>query len=72
MQPYKVSSPVIDWRSVGGVQGLDWVWEMLRLVLAPGLPAGGRLPTLLFYDQTEGLSATSWLAIENAIVVHDR
>ena len=24
----------------GGVQGLDWVWEMLKLVLQPGLPAG--------------------------------
>ncbi|KAK9837380.1 hypothetical protein WJX84_006958, partial [Apatococcus fuscideae] len=54
------------------LKGLDWVWEMLRLVLEPGMPTKGQSPTLLFYDQTEGLSATSWLAIENAIVVNDR
>ena len=53
-------------------QGLDWFWEMLKLVLASAVLPGRDLPKLIFYEHLSHLSRDTWLGFERALVVHNR
>ena len=53
-------------------QGLDWFWEMLKLVLAGAVLPGRDLPKLIFYEHLSHLSRDTWLGFERALVVHNR
>jgi len=53
-------------------QGLDWVWEMLKLALAPAVAENRHLPRLLFYEQLDNFDTSAWLGFEAVLVVHDR
>ena len=53
-------------------QGLDWFWEMLKLVLASAVSPGRDLPKLIFYEHLSHLSRDTWLGFERALVVHNR
>ena len=53
-------------------QGLDWFWEMLKLVLASAVPPGRDLPRIIFSEHLSHLSRDTWLGFETAIVVHTR
>lgn len=54
------------------VQGLNWVMDMLRLALRPGLASPQALPRMLFADELESLDPTAWLALERVLLVHTR
>ena len=54
------------------LQGLDWFWEMLKLVLASAVPPGRDLPKIIFSEHLSHLSRDTWLGFETAIVVHTR
>ena len=54
------------------LQGLDWVWEMLKLVLASAVPPGRDLPRIIFSEHLSHLSRDTWLGFETAIVAHTR
>lgn len=57
---------------LGAIQGLDWVWEMLKLSLSAALPPRRDLPRILFYDQLDHMDKAAWLGLETALVVNDR
>ncbi|BDA48143.1 hypothetical protein COCOBI_11-4020 [Coccomyxa sp. Obi] len=52
--------------------GLDWVWEMVKLAVAPALPPGKDIPRILFYDDLDHMDKASWLVLEAALVATDR
>jgi hypothetical protein len=54
------------------VQGLNWVMDMLRLALRPGLASPRALPRMLFADELESLDPTAWLALERVLLVNTR
>lgn len=54
------------------LQGLDWFWEMLRLVLASAVPPHRVLPKLVFHEHLSHLSRDTWLGFETALVIHNR
>ena len=54
------------------VQGLDWFWEMLKLVLASAVPPHRTLPRIVFYEHLSHLSRDTWLGFETALVIHNR
>ena len=54
------------------LQGLDWFWEMLKLVLASAVAPGRTLPKIVFYEHLSHLSRDTWLGFETALVVHNR
>ena len=54
------------------LQGLDWFWEMLKLVLASAVPPGRDLPRIIFSEHLSHLSRNTWLGFEKAVVVHTR
>lgn len=53
-------------------QGLDWVWEMVKLAVAPALPPDKDIPRILFYEELDGMDKASWLVLEAALVATDR
>ncbi len=53
-------------------QGLDWVWEMVKLAVAPGLPPDKDIPRILFYEELDHMDKASWLGLEAALVATDR
>ena len=53
-------------------QGVDWVWQMLRLTLAPAVAPGRDLPRILYYAPLAHLDQAAWLGFERALVVQDR
>lgn len=57
---------------VNNLQGLNWVMDMLRLALRPGLASPQALPRMLFADELESLDPTAWLALERVLLVHTR
>ncbi|CAK0784873.1 hypothetical protein CVIRNUC_008078 [Coccomyxa viridis] len=52
--------------------GLDWFWEMLKLVLASAVPPGRDLPRVIFSEHLSHLPRDTWLGFEAAVVVHTR
>ncbi len=54
------------------VQTFEWLQSMLRINMAPGLPAGIQLPQILCYDELETMDTMMWLGMENVIIVNDR
>ena len=54
------------------LQGLDWFWEMLKLVLASAVPSHRTLPRIIFYEHLSHLSRDTWLGFETALVIHNR
>jgi len=54
------------------VQPFEWLQAMLRISMAPGLPAGIELPQILCYDELETMDTMMWLGMENVIIVNDR
>lgn len=54
------------------LQGLDWFWEMLKLVLSSAVAPGRTLPKIVFYEHLSHLSRDTWLGFERALVVHNR
>ena len=54
------------------LQGLDWFWEMLKLVLASAVPPHRALPKIVFYEHLSHLSRDTWLGFETALVIHNR
>jgi hypothetical protein len=54
------------------VQKLDWVWEMLKLALQPGLAEGVELPRVIYYDEIEAFPKHKWLGFANAVILKDR
>ncbi|KAK9806815.1 hypothetical protein WJX72_003692 [[Myrmecia] bisecta] len=54
------------------LQGVHWVWAMLKLTVEPALPPGLEMPRLLFYDELEVLDKAMWLGFQNALVINDR
>ncbi len=53
-------------------QGLDWVWEMVKLAVAPALPPDKDIPRILFYEDLDHMVKASWLVLEAALVATDR
>ncbi len=54
------------------VQTFEWLQAMLRISMAPGLPAGIELPQILCYDELETMDTMMWLGMQNVIIVNDR
>lgn len=54
------------------VQAFEWLQAMLRISLAPALPAGKALPQILCYDELETMDTMMWLGMQNVILVNDR
>ena len=54
------------------LQGLDWFWEVLKLVLASALASHRALPKIVFYEHLAHLSRDTWLGFETALVVQNR
>lgn len=57
---------------VAARQGMDWVWEMLRLTLAPALPPGADLPRVIYLDDLEHTKLKRWMCVGTALLVTDR
>lgn len=55
-----------------GVQKLDWVWEMLKLVFEPATAPGQELPHAVFYDDFGQVDRKEWLCFEEVVVINDR
>ena len=51
---------------------MDWVWEMLKLALAPGLSEVVHLPRVIYLDDLEHVKLKRWMCIGTALVVTDR
>ena len=54
------------------MQGLDWFWETLKLVMASAVPQDRDLPKTIFYEHLSDLARDTWLGFETALVAHDR
>jgi hypothetical protein len=54
------------------MQGLDWVWEMIKLAVAPALPPDKDMPRILFYEELDHMDKASWLGLETVLVATDR
>lgn len=54
------------------LQGLEWVWEMLSLAVAPAARPGVQLPRTIFYDDFGQVDRSEWLCIEKAAMLLDR
>ncbi|DBB16714.1 TPA: hypothetical protein ACH3X3_014959 [Trebouxia sp. C0006] len=54
------------------LQTFEWLQAMLRISMAPGLPAGIELPQILCYDELETMDTMMWLGMQNVIIVNDR
>jgi len=52
--------------------GKDWVWEMMKLAVAPGAAPGAELPRTIFYDDFGQLNRREWLCIQRAVLLNDR
>lgn len=68
LQPYAQRRTTCYWC----LQGLDWFWEMLKLVLASAVPPHRALPKIVFYEHLSHLSRDTWLGFETALVIHNR
>ena len=53
-------------------QGMDWVWEVLKLALAPGMPAGVDLPRVVYMEDLEHVGLKRWMCFGAALTVTDR
>ena len=53
-------------------QGMDWVWEVLKLALAPGMRAGADLPRVVYVEDLEHVGLKRWMCFGAALTVTDR
>ncbi len=51
---------------------MDWVWEVLKLALAPGLPPGVDLPRVVYMEDLEHVELKRWMCFGAALSVTDR
>ena len=54
------------------VQGMEWVWEMLKLALAPGMTAGVDLPRVVYLEDLEHVKLKRWMCFGAALSITDR
>lgn len=54
------------------LQGLEWVWEVISLAVAPVARSGVQLPRTIFYDDFGQVDRSEWLCIEKAALLLDR
>ena len=54
------------------LQGLEWVWEMLKLALAPGLPSGVDMPRAVYLEDLEHVRLKRWMCFGAALAITDR
>ena len=67
-----IFSSLCERPTIAPLQGLDWFWEMLKLVLASAVPPGRDLPRIIFSEHLSHLSRDTWLGFETTVVVHTR
>jgi len=51
---------------------MDWVWEVLKLALAPGMPPGVDLPRVVYMEDLEHVRLKRWMCLGAALTVTDR
>ena len=61
----------INWQAVTW-QGMEWVWEVLKLALAPGMPAGADLPRAVYLEDLEHVRLKRWMCFGAALAITDR
>lgn len=54
------------------MQGLHWVWDMLKLVVAPAVAPGVDLPHVTFYNDFGYLDRKEWLCIQTSVLLNER
>ena len=51
---------------------MEWVWEMLKLALAPGMRAGVDMPRVVYLEDLEQVKLKRWMCFGAALAVTDR
>ena len=54
------------------MQGLAWVWEVLKLAVAGAVRPPRQLPPVLFYNELAAVPGDAWLGFQAALVAQDR